>query len=298
MEFGRLITAMVTPFDNKGEVDYAQAGRLASALLDSGSDGVLLAGTTGEAPCLTSEERLRLFAEVRQALGGRGQVIAGTGTYSTAESVQLSSQAQEEGVDGLLLTVPYYNRPSQEGLICHFRAIAEATSLPCILYNIPSRTGTNMLAETTLELAAVSNIVGVKEASGDLTQIGEIIKEADKDFQLWSGDDALVLPVMELGGYGLISVVSHLTGAQLQEMIKAYLSGHENEASRIYKQLLPLMNILMTVAINPTPVKCVLNRIGFQVGTPRLPLVEPSQLLIEQIMTEVGRHHIDLAGAS
>ena len=298
MEFGRLITAMVTPFDDEGRVDYPQAGRLANALLDSGSDGVLLAGTTGEAPVLTVEERLRLFREVKSSLGGRGCVMAGTGTYSTADSVELSRQAEDVGVDILLLTVPYYNRPSQEGLVRHFRTIGEATNLPCVLYNIPSRTGTNMSADTALTLAQVPNIVGVKEASGDLGQMARIIDEAGDGFYLWSGDDGLTIPVLALGGYGVISVLSHLAGLQMQGMIKAFLAGQVEESSQVYRRLLPLIVALMTTATNPVPIKYVLNRIGFRVGRPRLPLVEPDQAVGERIMAEVRRHHIDLPVAA
>ena len=298
MEFGRLITAMVTPFDDEDRVDYAQAGRLANALLDSGSDGVLLAGTTGEAPVLTAEERLRLFGEVKNSLGNRGCVMAGTGTYSTADSVELSRRAEDVGVDMLLLTVPYYNRPSQEGLVRHFRAIGEATSLPCVLYNIPSRTGTNMSADTALTLAQVPNIVGVKEASGDLGQMARVVDEAGDGFYLWSGDDGLTIPVLALGGYGVISVLSHLAGLQMREMIKAFLAGQVEESSQVYRRLLPLIAALMTTATNPVPIKYVLNRIGFRVGRPRLPLVEPDQAVGERIMAEVRRHRIDLPVAA
>ena len=298
MEFGRLITAMVTPFDDEDRVDYAQAGRLANALLDSGSDGVLLAGTTGEAPVLTVEERLRLFREVKNSLGDRGCVMAGTGTYSTADSVELSRKAEDMGADILLLTVPYYNRPSQGGLVRHFRAIGEATNLPCVLYNIPSRTGTNMSADTALTLAQVPNIVGVKEASGDLGQMARIIDEAGDGFYLWSGDDGLTIPVLALGGYGVISVLSHLAGLQMQGMIKAFLAGQVEESSQVYRRLLPLIVALMTTATNPIPIKYVLNRIGFRVGRPRLPLVEPDQTVGERIMAEVRRHRIDLPVAA
>jgi len=295
MEIGRLLTAMVTPFDREGEVDYAQAQRLAAALLDSGSDGVVVAGTTGEAPTLSHDEKLRLFAAVKEAVGGRGAVLAGTGTNDTAASIELSQEAERAGVDGLLLTAPYYNRPTQEGLYRHFEAIARATRLPCVLYNIPSRTGVNMTADTTLRLSRVPNIVGVKEASGDLAQIAGIIDDAGDEFRVWSGDDAMTLPVLALGGYGVIAVVSHLTGAQMHRMIDDYLAGRTAEAARAHRRLLPLMQVLMTAASNPSPVKYALNQIGFSVGAPRLPLVEPEGEAAERIMAEVRRHHIDLA---
>ena len=293
-EIGRLLTAMVTPFDDRGEVDYAQARRLAQALLDSGSDGVVVSGTTGEAPTLTHEEKLRLFAEVKQAVDGRGVVIAGTGTYSTAESIELSKEAAQRGVDGLLLTVPYYNRPTQEGLYRHFEAIARSTSLPCIMYNIPSRTGTNMTVETTLRLARVPNIVGVKEASGNLDQIARIVDGAGEGFRVWSGNDGDTLLILAVGGYGVICVLSHLTGLQMKQLIESYLAGRVDEAAKLHRRLLTLNNALMTLASNPIPIKYALNQIGFRAGAPRLPLLEPDEATGEKIMAEVRRHHIDL----
>ncbi len=297
MEIGRLLTAMVTPFDKEGQVDYGQAQRLALALLDSGSDGVVLAGTTGEAPTLSHEEKLKLFAEVKRAVDGRGTVIAGTGTYNTAESVAFSREAAGAGIDGFLLTVPYYNRPTQEGLYLHFEAIARGAPLPCILYNIPGRTGVNMTVETTLRLSHIPNIVGVKEASGDLLQIARIIAGARDGFRVWSGDDQMTLPILAVGGYGVICVVSHLTGAQMRDMIDSLLAGRVEQAAAIHRGLLPLMTTLMSAASNPIPIKHALNGIGFQVGAPRLPLVEPDQGAAERIMAEVRRHHIDLAVA-
>lgn len=297
MEIGRLLSAMVTPFDDEGRVDYGQAQRLALALLDSGSDGVVVAGTTGEAPTLTREEKLKLFAEVKRAVDVRGVVIAGSGTYNTAESIELSQEAERAGVDGLLLTVPYYNKPTQEGLFRHFEAIARSTRLPCILYNIPSRTGVNMTAETTLRLSRIPNIVGVKEASGDLVQIARIIADAREGFRVWSGDDQMTLPILAVGGYGVICVVSHLAGTQMRDMIEAYLAGRVQEAARIHRRLLPLMTTLMTAASNPIPVKHALNGIGFRVGVPRLPLVEPDEATAERIMAAVRRQRIDLAVA-
>jgi len=293
-EIGRLLTAMVTPFDDRGEVDYGQARRLAQALLDSGSEGVVVSGTTGEAPTLTHEEKLRLFSEVREAVDGRGVVIAGTGTYSTAESIELSREAAQRGVDGLLLTVPYYNRPTQEGLYRHFEAIARSTSLPCIMYNIPGRTGTNMTAETTVRLSRVPNIVGVKEASGNLDQIARIVDGAGEGFRVWSGNDGDTLLILAVGGYGVICVLSHLTGLQMKQLIESYLAGRVEEAAKIHRRLLTLNNALMTLASNPIPIKYALNQIGFRAGSPRLPLLEPDEATGEKIMAEVRRHHIDL----
>ena len=294
MDIGRLLTAMVTPFDGEGRVDHEQARSLARALLDSGSDGLVVAGTTGEAPTLSHDEKLKLFAVVREAVGDRGAVLAGTSTNNTAASVELSREAEGTGVDGLLLTAPYYNKPTQEGLYRHFEAIAGATRLPCVLYNIPSRTGVNMTAETTVRLSRVPNIVGVKEASGDLVQIARIVEDAGEGFRVWSGDDAMTLPILAVGGYGVIAVVAHLVGAQMRRMIDDYLAGRTAEAAAVHRRLLPLMQILMTAASNPAPVKYALNQIGFRVGATRLPLVEPDEAAAESITAEVRRHQIDL----
>lgn len=294
MEIGRLLTAMVTPFDSEGRVDYEQAKRLALALLDADSDGVVVAGTTGEAPTLTNDEKLLLFAEVKGAVGNRGAVLAGTSTYNTAESVELSREAERAGVDGLLLTTPYYSKPPQEGIFRHFEAIANAVSIPCIIYNIPGRTGINVAADTQLRIAQIPNIAGVKEASGDLDQIARLIEEAP-GYRVWSGDDAMTLPILALGGYGTVCVASHLVGIQIQEMITAHLDGRVDEAARIHRRLLPLMQTLMTAAGNPIPVKYALNQIGFRAGGFRLPLVEPSAEAAEIVMAAVRRQRIDLA---
>jgi len=294
VQIGRLLTAMVTPFTPEGAVDYAQAGRLALALLESGSDGVVVSGTTGEAPTLTTEEKLRLFTDVKRAVGGAGAVIAGTSTYNTAESVELSQEAERTGVDGLLLTCPYYNKPPQEGIFRHFEAIARATSLPCILYNIPGRTSVNITAETIVRLSHIPNIVGVKEASGNLEQVARIVENTREDFLVWSGNDGDTLPILSVGGYGVICVVSHLVGKQMKGMIEDYLAGRVEKAARTHRGLVPLMSTLMTVASNPIPIKHALNTVGFSVGGLRLPLCEPDQAAGEKIAAEVKRHRIDL----
>jgi len=296
MELGRVLTAMATPFDHEGEVDYDQAKRLALALLEAGSDGLVVAGTTGEAPTLSHDEKLALFREVKAAVGDRGAVIAGTGTNNTAASIDLSREAESIGVDALLLTAPYYSRPPQEGLFRHFQAIAAATSLPCILYNIPSRTAVNVTAETQLRLAEIPNMAGVKEASGDLEQIAEIIEGAH-DFLVWSGDDQMALPVVAIGGYGVIGVSTHLVGLQMRAMIEAQLDGRGAEAATIHRRLLPLMKTLMTTAPNPIPLKYALNHVGFQVGGLRLPLIEADAAVAESVVAELSRHQIDLAVA-
>ena len=239
-ELGRLITAMVTPFDEKGKVDYDQAKKLALALLKSGSEGVVLAGTTGESPTLIHEEELKLFTEVKRAVGNKGSIIANTGSNSTAEAVLSTKGAEKIGVDACLLVVPYYNKPSQEGLYRHFKTIAESTKLPCILYNVPTRTITNLSAETTIKLSQIPNIIGVKEASGNLEQITKIINEAREGFLVWSGDDSATLPMLALGAYGVISVTSHLAGKQMSEMIYSFVKGDTKKAAEIHARLLPL----------------------------------------------------------
>jgi 4-hydroxy-tetrahydrodipicolinate synthase len=293
MEFGRLLTAMATPFDRDGQLNTTQAGRLARALLDSGSEGLVVSGTTGESPTLTLKEKWRLFAAVKQAIGGRGAIIAGTGNYSTAESIELTQEAEKIGVDGVLLVVPYYNKPSQEGLFRHFEAIARSTSLPCMLYNVPSRTGTNMTAETTIRLSRIPNIIGVKEASGDLAQIARIIQNTRDDFRVWSGNDEDTLPILASGGYGVVSVLSHLVGTQIQDMIQAFLRGDTTAAAAIHRRLLPLVKVMFLTG-NPIPLKYALNHVGFEVGSPRLPLCEPDEAIADQIRTELSRHRVDL----
>lgn len=290
---GRLLTAMVTPFDEQGRVDYEQAKRLALALLDSGSDGVVVTGTTGESPTLTHEEKVRLWAEVKAAVGKRGQVVAGAGNYSTAESVELAREAERCGVDAVMAVVPYYNKPPQEGLYQHFKAIANATHLPLILYNVPSRTSLNMTAETTLRLSQIDNIIGIKEASSDMDQIARIIDGARPGFRVWSGNDNETFYIMAMGGYGIVSVASHLVGLQIKAMMGHLLEGNLERAAAEHRRLHPLFKVLFITA-NPIPVKWSLNRVGFRVGKPRLPLVEPDEKTAQQIEAVLKRYHIDL----
>ena len=292
-KLGRLLTAMVTPFSEKGEVDYEQAKRLALALLNSGSDGVLVVGTTGESPTLIRQEELRLFSEVKSAVGERGAIIAGTGSNSTAEAVEATKEAEQIGVDACLLVVPYYNKPTQEGLYQHFKTIAQSTNLPCILYNVPSRTVANLSAETVIKLSQIDNIIGVKEASGNMDQISYIISNTREDFLVWSGNDGDTLPILALGGYGVISVASHLVGNQIREMIDSYTSGKIDKAAEIHRHLLPLVNALFIIS-NPIPLKYALNYIGFNVGKPRLPLTEPDEKSATIIKDTLKNYHIDL----
>ncbi len=290
---GRLLTAMVTPFNQKGEVDYQQARRLALALLDSGSEGLVVVGTTGESPTLVRDEEIRIFTEIKKAVGERGSVVAGTGSNSTAEALEATKAAERVGVDACLLVVPYYNKPTQEGLYQHFRTIAESTSLPCILYNVPSRTVVNLSADTVIRLSRIDNIIGLKEASGNLEQVARIIDGARDGFLVWSGNDGDTLPILALGGYGVISVASHLVGNQIKKMIDSFIIGDTGVAADIHRHLLPLINALFIVA-NPIPTKYALNHIGFQVGNPRLPLTAPDEKTAAVIRDTLQNYHIDL----
>ncbi len=292
-ELGRLITAMVTPLDEKGGVDYEQATKLALALLASGSDGVVVVGTTGESPTMLRAEEYRLFRDIKAAVGGKGTVIAGTGSNSTAEAVEATRGAEKIGVDACLLVVPYYNKPTQEGLYQHFRTVAESTGLPCIMYNVPSRTVVNMTADTVIRLSKVDNIIGVKEASGNFEQIAKIIQETSGDFFVWSGNDTDTFPIMALGGYGIISVASHLVGNQIKQMIDSFVGGKVAEAAAIHRRLLPLVDALFIIS-NPIPVKYAVNQVGFRVGKTRLPLTEPDEKTAAIIKDTLKNYTIDL----
>ena len=292
-KLGRLLTAMVTPFNEEGVVDYEQAKKLALALLNSGSEGLVVVGTTGESPTLVREEELHLFSEVKSAVGQRGAVIAGTGSNSTAEALEATKEAERTGVDACLLVVPYYNKPTQEGLYQHFKTIAQSTSLPCILYNVPSRTVVSLSADTVIKLSHIDNIIGVKEASGNLGEIAKIINNTDSDFLVWSGNDSDTLPILALGGYGVISVASHLVGKQIRGMIDSFISGKVDETASTHRRLLPLVNALFIVS-NPIPIKYALNYIGFNVGKPRLPLTELDEKSAAVIRDTLKNYQIDL----
>lgn len=273
--FGQVITAMVTPMDRTLAVDYDRAAALAKRLVDSASDGLVVCGTTGEAPTLTDDEKIRLFRTIREAVGPRAKVIAGTGTYDTAHSVHLTREAERVGCDGVLLVNPYYNKPSQEGLYRHFKTVAESTSLPVMLYNIQGRTSVNCEPATIARLAEVPNIVAVKEASGSLDQISQIRKLTPPEFHLYSGDDSLTLPLLAVGGTGVVSVASHLVGREIKAMIQAYQAGEIRQAQALHFRLWPLFKVLF-ITTNPVPVKAALALSGFDVGGLRLPLVEAS----------------------
>ena len=294
-DFGRVFTAMVTPMRDDETVDMGQAVALAAALLENGSDGLVVCGTTGEASTLEFEEERTLFREILPVCAAHGAaLVAGTGSNSTRTAIDSSRRAAEIGVDAVLLVAPYYNKPSQEGMYQHFRAIAEAVSVPCILYNVPGRTSSSLDAETQLRLARdVVNIRGTKEASGKLEQVAAIVEGAPDGFRVWSGNDGDTLPILSLGGYGVISVVSHLAGRQVRAMVDAFLAGRREEAASIHRRLLPLTNSLFLEG-NPVPVKYALNQVGFRVGPTRLPLVEPGESVRATIDTELARSQIDL----
>lgn len=280
--FGRVITAMVTPMDRTLAVDYDRAAALAKRLVERGSDGLVVCGTTGESPTLTDEEKVRLFHTIREAVGRRAAVIAGTGTYNTAHSIHLTTEAERAGCDGVLLVNPYYNKPSQEGLYQHFKAIAESTRLAVMLYNIQGRTSVNCEPATVARLAQIPNIVAIKEASGSLDQMSQIRKVTPPEFLLYSGDDSLTLPLLAVGGHGVVSVASHLAGREIREMIEAFVAGDVRGATALHLRLWPLFKVLF-ITTNPVPVKAALALAGFDAGSLRLPLVEATPKERDQI---------------
>ncbi|MBE9102031.1 4-hydroxy-tetrahydrodipicolinate synthase [Vacuolonema iberomarrocanum] len=270
--FGEVLTAMVTPFQEDGSVNYAVAEKLAVHLIEHGSHGLVVCGTTGESPTLSWEEEFELFRVVQQAVAGRAKVIAGTGSNSTEEAIAATQKAATLGLDGTLQVVPYYNKPPQEGLYQHFRAIAEANpDIALMLYNIPGRTGQNLLPETVARLAEVKNIVAIKEASGSLDQVGQVRRMTPPEFSIYSGDDSLTLPMLSVGGEGVVSVASHLVGDRLQTMIQDFKKGAVSAAQQLHLELLPLFKALFVTA-NPIPVKAALRLQGWEVGATRLPL--------------------------
>jgi len=274
--FGRLITAMVTPFTPDLGLDLPRAAQLADRLLTQGSEALVVCGTTGESPTVFYDQKLELFRAVIDAVGDRAPVIANVGDNCTEDSVKFAREVSSLGVDGVMCVVPYYNKPPQEGMYRHFRAIAEAVDVPVILYNIPGRSVVNMTADTTLRLARdVENIVAVKEASGDLAQIARIVEGAPEGFEVLSGDDVMTLPMMGVGCTGVISVASHVAGPQMRELVEAHAAGEHTRALSTHLRLLPLFKALFMTS-NPIMVKDALAQVGFPVGTCRLPLVPPT----------------------
>jgi 4-hydroxy-tetrahydrodipicolinate synthase len=288
--FGSVVTAMVTPFRDDFSLDLDGAQALATWLLENGTDTVLVAGTTGEGPTVSHQEKDRLLAAVIEAAKGKGKVWCSTGTYSTDESVEATKEAEKAGADGALVVTPYYNKPPQRGLIAHFTKVADSTELPVILYNIPGRTATPIEADTLLRLAEVENILGVKDSTGDFQTAGRIISETPDDFDLYSGDDWATFPLVCMGAVGIVSVASHLVGREIKEMVETAKTGDISSAWKIHSRLLPLFKGLF-ITSNPIPVKAALEIAGRPVGPPRLPLVEATpeeRTKIEQSMREAG----------
>ncbi|MFC0470206.1 4-hydroxy-tetrahydrodipicolinate synthase [Halalkalibacter kiskunsagensis] len=286
MNFGRIVTAMVTPFNQHGQLDLVATKDLVQHLIANGTDALVVAGTTGESPTLSTQEKLLLFKTVVETVDGQIPVIAGTGSNNTNASIELTKQAEEIGVDAIMLVVPYYNKPSQEGMFAHFSAIANETKLPVMLYNIPGRSAVNMSVETTLRLAQVSNIVATKEASGDLEAMATIIEHAPEGFSLYSGDDSLTLPILAIGGTGVVSVASHIVGSEMQQMVRNYQSGQVTASAMQHRQLVPVMKSLF-MAPNPTAVKAALEMKGIKVGSVRLPLVPLTAEQQQELQTVV-----------
>lgn len=279
--FGRLLTAMATAFDGEGRVDLETTARLALHLVESGTEGIVVTGTTGESPTLSDQEKLSLYRTVVETVGDRASVIAGTGSYDTAHSVHLSQEAQAVGVDGLLLVTPYYSRPPQNGLEAHFTAIADAVEVPCLLYDIPSRTARMIEVPTMARLARHPRIVGVKDAT-DIAHTAAVRAAVPDDFAVYAGDDVSVLSVMAIGGVGVVSVAAHVAGRQIRAMIDAFCDGKVEEAARAFVRLAKLFEALF-VEPNPIPLKAALRLIGIEAGVPRLPLVEAQPGTVEAL---------------
>jgi 4-hydroxy-tetrahydrodipicolinate synthase len=288
--FGAVVTAMVTPFHQDHSLDLDGAQSLASHLLDHGSDALVVAGSTGESPTLSHREKLELFRAVIEVARGRGRVVCGTGTYNTAETLELSREAEEAGADGLLLVTPYYNKPPQRGLLEHFTMVANAVSIPIVAYNIPGRTGIRIEHDTLLAMAEVPNIVAVKDSTGDFQAISRLISEAPPDFEVYSGDDWATFGYVCLGACGVVSVASHLVGDRIRQLIDLIDSGDIPAARKIHEELTPLFNALF-ITSNPIPVKTALDLIGRPVGPPRLPLVPATneeRSRIEKALVDAG----------
>ncbi len=291
-EFGRVLTAMITPFKADGSVNYDVAAELAAHLANNGTDTLVVCGTTGESPTLTWDEEYQLFVEVLQSVAGKAKVIAGCGSNSTKEAIAATQKAARIGVHGSLQVVPYYNKPPQAGLYQHFAAIAQACpDLPLLLYNVPGRTGQNLSPETVAQLSEINNIIGIKEASGNLDQASEIRRLTSKEFQIYSGDDSLTLPLLAIGAKGVVSVASHLVGNQLQQMIQAFSAGKTEVATEIHLQFFPLFKALF-LTTNPIPVKKALNLKGWEVGSTRLPLHEADLEVSQKLKVVLEKLHL------
>ena len=288
---GRLLTAMVTPYTADGEVDYALARRLAASLVRAGNDGVVVTGTTGEAPLLSDDEKARLWEEIKQEFGDGGTVVAGAGTNDTRHSVALAKRAEAAGVDAILAVAPYYLRPPQAGIIEHFRHIAESTGTPVIVYNVPGRTGVNLTVDTLLRLSEIPNIAGNKEANGDLHATARVL-ESRPDFRIWSGNDNDNFHLWCMGAYGAISVTSHIVAGRQRAMLDHVLAGDLAAAAAIHRPLVPLTDACFLNG-SPSTIRYVLRQLGVDIGAPRLPVVEPDDAVGAKVMAEVKRHQLD-----
>lgn len=273
MVFGRLITALFTPFTKENEIDWPCLEANIERLIEDGNDAIVVSGTTGESPTLTQSEKLELYRFAKEKANGRIKVIAGTGSNNTIQSLELTKKAEEIGVDGVMLVAPYYNKPSQEGLYQHFKTIAESTSLPVMLYNVPGRTSVNMTDETMARLAQLDNVVAIKEASGDLDQIARLIAAIPDEVAVYSGDDGLTLPILSIGGAGVVSVASHLVSREMKEMMDAYFSGDVKKAQELHIRLLPVFHGVF-VTTSPAPLKYAMSQKGWSKPYVRLPIVE------------------------
>lgn len=288
--FGEILTAMVTPFDGNGYINWLALDSLIEHLLINGSETLVVTGSTGEAATLSTAEKLQIYAHVVAKVGDRAKVIAGTGTNDTKQTIELTQRAQAIGVHGAMLVAPYYNKPPQNALYAHFKAVADACELPILIYNVPGRTACNILPATILRLAKIDNIFGVKEASGNLDQVSEIAALAPPDFVIYSGDDSLTLPILAVGGHGVVSVASHLIGRQLKQMVQAYKQGNVAKAQQLHAEVFPVCKA-MFVTSNPVPLKAALNMIGVAVGQPRLPLLPCSgqeEAAVRQTLLDFG----------
>jgi 4-hydroxy-tetrahydrodipicolinate synthase len=291
INLGELITAMVTPFDKENKINFGSCRKLISHIIDQGSDGILLSGSTGECATLSDGEKIELFNFAKVNFGDKAKIIAGTSSNDTAHSLELSKEAEKIGVDCILLTVPYYNKPSQLGIFKHFEKIAGELKTPVILYNVPSRTCSNMESKTCVELSKIDNICGVKEASGNMKQIAEIIRDTDDDFIIYSGNDGDTLPILSMGGYGVISVASHIIGSQIKEMIDSFKAGDFINAARINRDFLDIFYGIF-ISTNPVPIKKALDLMGFDAGPCRLPLCPMEDDKLDSFMEILKKHKL------
>ncbi|MBT9135259.1 MAG: 4-hydroxy-tetrahydrodipicolinate synthase [Firmicutes bacterium] len=291
MDFGFLMTAMITPFDGEGQIDAEAIHNMVEHLVASRTDTIVTAGTTGESPTLSPDERIFLLQTVKKAARGRVKVLMGTGTNDTRESIENSRLAVLYGADGIMLVTPYYNKPPQDSLYQHFMAVARSVDVPILLYNVPGRTGCNLAPATVVKLSQVDAFFGVKEASGNLDQVSEIARSVREGFLIYSGDDSLTLPMLAVGARGVVSVASHIVGSEMKEMIEKYFCGDVVAARQIHLRLFPIFKGLFTTT-SPIPLKWALNRLGFSVGAVRPPLYElsgPECMVVEDALRLVGK---------